>query len=336
MFPQIHMPELPDKPPLVVDGKEKFLEIAEVNAGDVLMSASTIEGSAYGYISWLVRKLDQDWYSHTAFFDGETVFECGLSGGVLTNTLPEVIKRNRYTDVYRYETDACRTEGRTSANCRLIGSDGYPVQPLKKVAREYVKTPYATHEAVLAGLLMLRKRKLTTSIIGGLALRAALNVAIAWCREKKPVSGKAALTCSELVYRIFDEAEPEKKYRLIVSTRPDADAPFYVGQLQVKVADPTFDIPVEEILSSSSLGHAAAAEQEFKLPREFVDIAEELREFAALHREIARPGPSLPATWADLAEAKSAIVLSHDANMISPADISHSGNLREVGRLRKN
>jgi hypothetical protein len=320
-----------------------LLDIDDVLPGDVLLSTSTIEGEAFGYISWLVRKLDQDWYSHAAFFDGDTVIESGLSKGVQRIELREVVKRNRYTDVYRFASDACRTEGRGSPNCRTIDRNVFPIGPLKKVANDYVKTAYATHDAVLTGLLALRKRKLTTSIIGSDLLKAALSIAIAHFRKKaKSLPDKAALTCSELVYRIFNEAEPAGRYRLIIGEKRDPDALFYVGNLTVRatepaslVSGPTFDVPMAEILSPTSKQKNIAAKQNFGLPGDFSELIDELQAFAEEYeRLIQTEGCSLSAV-PGFGQTTLTARLAHNANMISPSDLRNSGNLREIGRLRK-
>ena len=341
--PQIYVPELPDKPPRLDNGQEVLLDIGDVLPGDVLLSTSPIEGDPFGYISWLVRKLDQDWYSHAAFFDGETVIESGLSDGVQRKELKDVIERNRYTDVYRFASDACRTEGRESANCRTVDNDVFPIEPLKKVANDYVKTAYATHEAILTGLLVLRQRKLTTSKTGSMLLKGALNIAIAYCREMtKSRPDKAALTCSELVYRIFNEAEPAGRYRLIIGEKSDPDALFALRNFTVQVLEPslqasvpTFDIPVEKILSTTSQQNSLAREQNPDMPDVYFELVSELQEFADVYEQLVPKEEISPDTAVGLTETARRIKLTHNANMISPSDLRNSGNLIEIGRVRK-
>ena len=258
-----------------------FIETGALQAGDVLLSFGD------GTISDVIRLIDGGHYSHGAVFDGVEIVEAGLRGVVKT-PLDAEIQEQKYVDVYRFHSD----QGDP------LASPGWPADPIVKRAHDYLDkgTRYADNQLYLVGVLILLKRTLTR--VEKATLQAVLKEVFDLYKRIHDGGETRSVVCSELVYRSFYEAEPERRYALTIK---DTFGPLQAGSQPLDFPSP---------VASQDAAYALDAEYQAML-----------KEFEARFRQV----NPLPLT------ASSDIA----AEMVSPHDLERSPNLKLIGRLRK-
>ncbi len=265
------------------------IAMSEVKAGDVLLSYGD------GWISDAIRLVDGGSYSHGAFFTGESIVEAGLRGVVSTPLEKEVNAQN-YVDVYRFISD----------NQMNFSPPDWPVEPVVQRANYYLEkgTTYADNQLYLVGMLVLI-RKLPHNRIEKAVLRAI--IAMVFKLFKRILEGKEtkSVVCSELVYRSFYEAIPEKKYGLTIK---GTLAPIAV-QLDSLVENETLE--------------ASPPDKELD---ELLEQAEQM--YWKINPELAPSKHEIHS----LLKAGNPLV---SAEMVSPHDLELSPNLELIGRIKK-
>lgn len=267
---------------------ENKIDISSLKAGDILLSYGD------GWISDVIRLVDGGKYSHAALFDGEMIVEAGLRGVVKTPVEHEV-NAQKYVDVYRFKSD--------SGN--YFSLPDWPSQPVIDRAHYYWDkgTKYADNQLYLVGVLIVI-RKLPYWHIDKSVLRTLL--ALIFKLFKRIISGKEtkSVVCSELVYRSFYEAIPEKKYGLSIK-----------GTLN----------PLKESLNSIVENDAG---NEYERDAE-IDL--QIDQLSSMFQEI---NPELSTADDKIALLKSGNPLVA-AEMVSPHDLQVSPNLMKIGRIVK-
>lgn len=162
-----------------------LLRESELRPGDVLLSL----GDAWE--SRLIRWLDGGHYSHAGLYDGEGVIMSGVNG---------IERRPLYTaDVYRFQHEGVPA-----------GDGTLDPQVLVDQARIYLEVPnrYGYTTLYMVGLLMIMRRlahpawrRVLVEVLGGILL-ARIKEAM----ERDLPTGVIAVTCSELVTRVFCNA----------------------------------------------------------------------------------------------------------------------------------
>jgi hypothetical protein len=164
----------------------------DLKPGDVLLSAGT------DALDQLILELSNGIYSHAAFWDGQNVIEA-TETGIRSDTLKFEVDAQTYVDAYRF----------VSADGHHLGDTDWPIAPLNTVAQSYIGQPYAYGDAVLLALLLIASKGRTYTTLELLAIDAlfieATKLLDTWLNE-----GTRSATCSELVYKIFKEAQPPK------------------------------------------------------------------------------------------------------------------------------
>ena len=161
------------------------LRASDLRPGDLLLSM----GSSWK--SRLIRILDGGHYSHAGLWDGERVIMSGERG---------IERHSLYScDVYRFQHQGIP-----------LGDGELDPQVLLEQARGYLEVPnrYGYTGLYLVGLLMIMRRlahpawrRMLVELLGGLLL-SKIKEAI----DRHFPSGVVAVTCSELVTRIFCDA----------------------------------------------------------------------------------------------------------------------------------
>ena len=265
------------------------IDMSEVKAGDVLLSYGD------GLISDLIRLVDGGLYSHVAFFNGKSIVEAGLRG-VVSTLLENEVNAQRYVDVYRFKSD----------NGMDFSSRDWPVEPVAQRANYYLDkgTKYANNQLYLVGVLIII-RKLPHDRVEKAALRFIISMVFKLF--KRILEGKEvkSVICSELVYRSFYEAIPEKKYGLSIK---GTLAPIMV-QLDSLVENESSEAypPDEEL--NSMIEQAEQMYWEFNY---------ELAPFKGDIHSLLKAGNPLVS-----------------AEMVSPHDLQISPNLELIGRIKK-
>ncbi|AOY60072.1 MULTISPECIES: hypothetical protein [Desulfococcus] len=272
-----------------IDTPVRQMDMSEVKAGDVLLSYGD------GWISDVIRLVDGGDYSHAAFFDGNNIVEAGLRGVVVTPLESEVAAQ-KYVDVYRFKSDSGSP----------FSLPDWPVEPVIERAHYYFDkgTKYADNQLYLVGVLIV-VRKLPYGRVEKAVLRAVLDMIFKLFKRIAEGRETKSVVCSELVYRSFYEAVPEKKYGLSIK---GALAPFK-GRL---------DSLVENESGEDDLHDAEIEETIRRIERTYWEIRPEL---AASKDEIHT-----------LLKAGNPLVA---AEMVSPHDLQISPNLEKIGRVRK-
>jgi predicted protein tyrosine phosphatase len=172
----------------------KNMKMDELKPGDVLLSYGN------GKISDLVKQVGGGDYSHAAFFDGKRIIEAG-SDGVISSTIEEDIKQQKYIDVYRFK----------SASDNTCEDPDWSLDPVIKQAHMYLnnKTYYADNQLYLLVVLITLRRKYLKNLADAIAFYVLLDEVFDLLKSKSDGKTKSVV-CSEFVYRCFDEAEPNK------------------------------------------------------------------------------------------------------------------------------
>jgi hypothetical protein len=268
------------------------LTLNDVKVGDVLLSC----GRA-GY-SQAIRLLDGGDYSHAAICtaldakDGPKIIE-STKIGVVENPLKPDITDQEYVDVYRFQSDRGET----------FGSAEWPFKPVINRANHYKdkKTQYAFNQLYLMSVLIFM-RKAPLGKLGKANLRFYLDQMIRFFREDSE-HRKKQVTCSEMVYRCFYEADtvPKGKYGLTVRVTIGPDRKLIKGiESKSEVMYPEFDVDTQKLFQE--------AENLFHMFDPFLDSHIVLGTKA--------PNPNV------------------NADMVTPRDLQLCSNLKLLGRLR--
>jgi len=273
---------------------EEKLNIAEIGmdevaAGDVLLSYGD------GWISDVIRLVDGGSYSHAAFFNGKTIVEAGLRG-VVETPLGTEVGAQKYVDVYRFKSDSGMD----------FSSQGWPVEPVVQRANYYFEkgTKYADNQLYLVGVLII-VRKLPHDRVDRAVLRAI--IAMVFKLFKRIFEGKEtkSVVCSELVYRSFYEAIPEKKYGLTIK---GTLAPLKAG--------------LDSLVENES-GGVLSGDTEL---HEMLEQAEQM--YWKMNPQLASSKHEINS----MLKSGNPLVA---AEMVSPHDLETSPNLELIGRIRK-
>jgi hypothetical protein len=257
------------------------LKINDLQPGDVLLSFG------HGWLSDAIRYLDGGRYSHAGFFDGVKIVEAAKAG-IVYHDIPEDLKLQKYIHVYRYKGD----------KGDHLGSAEFPVKPLIDVATRYRDSgeKFAYQQLFLMALLAI-SRKAPIPLFLKKLLRTVLDEAMGALNDVLQ-DNKQPVTCSELVYRIYDEAGPIQQYALTIEGVIEMDK--FKGLAKVSRA------PV----SMAAADDEDAAEFE-RLSQQFAQRYFQAKSLAAAKR----PNPLVV------------------ADFVSPRDLETSENLEEIGPL---
>lgn len=269
-----------------------IINVNDLKAGDVLLSYGD------GFISDAIRLIDGGKYSHAALFDGSKIVEAGLRGVVHT-PLEAEIGAQKYVDAYRFQSDAGES----------LAPPDWPVDPIIQRAHHYLEkgTRYADNQLYLVGVLIVLKR-LTFNRVEKAVMQALLALVFKLFKRIAEGGEVKSVVCSELVYRSFYEALPEKKYGLTIRGT--------FAPLQASA-----DLDFDSLLQNDAL-------QTYTLDPEYQDLLEQTE---ILFRQIAPP--LFVQENQNLLTAGSPFVA---AEMVSPHDLQRSPNLKLIGRLRRN
>lgn len=326
-------PEIEDKAPKTDEaGQPIYLRPDELSPGDVLLSYGHPKR---GGLSWWVRYLDGGGFSHSGYFDGTHVVEASLPI-VKRTPVSEAVKRNYYTDVFRFRSD----------DGFHLGDNGWPVESLTELARSFINLKYATDDLIFAAVLVMTRRVTLPNRRMAAMFRILLSRAMKALQKIVTESAdQVHLTCSELVYRVFHESPPAKKYRLKIA---GATIESYLTTALGEGRDEDeiiIDGPLLKSIGISPLTSAADDLRSGAEDPEVVEIRNLMVEFNQLYRE-SKMTDSLNLDAGDLNLARRyGIAASVDgtriggwepvADYISPKDLENSDNLIELGRLRK-
>lgn len=304
----------------------QILSEQNLQKGDILLSLGTSN------LSQLVKLVDGGDYSHSAIWDGECVVESTLEG-VKLNSYKNYFNGKhdvQYLDLYRFMTPENQP----------LGSSGWPVEPIIKKAHEYVEkgTNYAHNELLLLGVMVALRQHLP---IRGL-LEKIYEFSTHWF-EIDP----EGVTCSELVYLIFDEAMPTHHYKLDI--RLDTDEMFLQSQ-QTNI--------VEIIKLEESEALKAEIEQVLKKLRQLrpfqenkslMDDLKTATEASTFDESINCSGlGEMPPPFnsrltiddkliAEIKENLMKVSISSSGILpqaVTPRDLQYSNSLRKIGRLK--
>lgn len=257
------------------------LDHADLHPGDVVLSM----GSAWE--SWLIRLLDGGHYSHAGLYDGERVIMAGAYG---------IERRPLYTaDVYRFHHDGVP-----------LGEGELNPQVLLDQARPLLEVPsrYGYTSLYLVGLLMIMRRlarpawrRVLVEVLGGWLLKR-LEVSIA----RFLPTGVVAMTCSELVTRVFCAARQATgaPFDILIELNGRHEWPAWTatgGRFERIMQD------LEEALADAN-PHLPEAVARARFAAQ-----------SAADRIVVAGGPLAPACF------------------VSPGDLEHSASFRHVGRI---
>jgi len=272
----------------------------DVKMGDVLLSCG------WGNLSTAICFLDGGDYSHAGICvgfddDGMPLVVEATKKGVVANRLNDDMAVQKYIDLYRFKSDTGDT----------FDSPGWPPEPVLDRANYYKEsgTDFAYNQLLLMGILVL-VRKAPVGKLGQAKIRYWLAKFIKHFKANVP-SGKENVTCSELTYRCFYEADatPEGKYGLDIA-----------GTLH----------PDGHVIKT----FAAKAPANMGLDQETISLFEEATEVLMqirpkLHRNLNHA----------LGSGNNITIMAANPNvcadMVTPYDMQKSPNLERIGRLKR-
>jgi hypothetical protein len=262
---------------------------AALQAGDILLYHGD------GFISDLIRLFDGSEYSHASIYDGNSIVEA-LGDGIAVNTVAQSAAGAKYVDVYRF-----RKTG------QALGSVTYPLAPLATRIQFYVdnRQRYAYEQILLLAVIASTRRIPAPSWIPGLAmvLRSVFDNAGEFL-ARITSAGKEPVICSELVYRCYAEARPDRHYSLDI-VGADVLAPAFAAA----AVDPA------AVLSSPAVDGLASERTVF------------------LNRYAAAKGQSLSMLAAAGFTNASNLAAAAVADFVTPRDLSQSPDLQKIGGL---
>ncbi len=276
------------------------MTLGEVKTGDILLS--------YGdnLLSETIRLLDGGYYSHSAICagidenNGPMAIEA-TKKGVVKNSLSDDMEVQLYVDVYRFEADTGHT----------FESPGWPSDPVIDRAAFYeaAEAKYAHSQLLLMGILVL-VRKAPLGVLPNATLRSWLDRFINTFKDSS-ASDIENVTCSELVYRCFYEAEsdPRWKYGLGISGTLNPDG----------VVIRTF--------ARHAIPDVGKMDQQTRgLYQEAQKILDKMK--PSLHRNL----KGIPESGDDIVTRAANPYVC--ADMVTPHDLQKSPNLNLIGRLQ--
>ncbi len=210
----------------------------------------------HGWLSDAIRFIDGGQYSHAGFYDGEKIIEA-TKAGIAAREISDDLKEQKYIHVYRYKGD----------KDEHLGNADFPV--LRSKATTYLESgaKFAYQQLFLLAVLAVFRRTPLPLFLKKV-LRAALDDAVSMFNDVLQ-NGKQPVTCSELVYRIFYEAD-DHKYGLSITDVIDinnfqrlAAAPARLDKETVK-EDPDaaiFDLRAQEFAQMYMRGKSAGRQK---------------------------------------------------------------------------
>ena len=181
--------------------------LGDVQVGDVLLSRG------WGNLSNVICLLDGGKYSHSGICvgfddDGMPLIVQATKQGVAVRRLKDDLAAQRYIHLYRFKSDTNET----------FLSPDWPPWPVINKANEYESngTKYAYDQLLLLGIIVLARRA-PVGKLGQARIRLWLDQFAEHYRAHA-TSKKEEVTCSELIYRCFYEADakPPGKYGLTI------------------------------------------------------------------------------------------------------------------------
>jgi hypothetical protein len=254
---------------------------ADLRPGDVLLYHGTAT------ISTLIRFFDGSDYSHTGIYFHDSVLEA-LSEGVKLRPLDESIGDVAYVEVYRWY----------SVNGDTLGSPAYPSVPVLARCEWYhqMGDRYAYEELFMLSILASVRYIPLPVVMPFVRIyieRASAVLPIFLSANKEP------MTCSELIYRIYTEADTTGKYRPKLLGTEERPALSDIFALLRNAAMPVADSIIDTNLATQ------------KSP--------EAEEFLRLYAK-AKKRADAKTMWTT-------------ADFVSPHDLVQSPNFRKIGRL---
>ena len=259
-----------------------------------------------GELSKAIRLLDGGNYSHAAIctnvderYDPKIVES--TKKGVVENPLSPDIKGQKYVDVYRFKSDTGENFGVTE----------WPHEPVIDRANYYrnKKTQYAFHQLYLMSVLIM-VRKAPLGQLGRANIRYWLDQMIRFFKDDLDTR-KEHVTCSELVYRCYYEAQsiPKGKYGLTIrgTIGPNKSLVKAISQ-DINGTDSDLDSETDKLL------------------REAEDLFwQTMPKFRSNLESLKKPeGDIRLKVWNP----------NVSANTVTPCDLQMSPNLEFIGRLR--
>jgi hypothetical protein len=274
-----------------ISNRRPDINLNDVEKGDVLLSCGR------GELSHAIRLLDGGDYSHAAICvniderDGPKIVE-STRKGVVENPLAPDVSGQEYVDVYRFIGDTGER----------FGSAEWPHEPVIDRAHFYKdqKTQYAFNQLYLMSVLIMVRRA-PLGKLGRANIRYWLDRMIRFFRDVA-ADQKEQVTCSEMVYRCYFEAESAPRGKFGLTIRGTLDS---MGML-VKAFAPNSSAVYPELDRES---------------RELLAEAEGL--FWQLQYSASEGGFRSKAANPNVC-----------GNMVTPRDLQMSLNLELMGRLR--
>jgi hypothetical protein len=222
--------------------------------------------------------------------------------GVVANKLKDDMDVQEYIDLYRFKSD-------TGDN---FGSPGWPPEPVLDRAHYYKDrgTDFAYSQLLLMGILVL-VRKVPLGNLPQARIRYWLAEFIKYFKPRV-TSGKEDVTCSELTYRCFYEAEttPAGKYGLDIAgtLHPDGHV-------------------IKMFAAKASPANMGLDQETIALFKEATEVLMQIR--PEFHRNLKHT----------LGSGNDINIMAANPNvcadMVTPRDIQKSPNLELIGRLKR-
>lgn len=312
--------EMKDRPP------RRLVSKAELRPGDILCAYGEREENDWLKLAMAIgRAIDGVGYNHCGLFDGEMVIETGHEKGVVRSPLSRILNKSIYTDIHRFIADDKRS---------MLGDEGWPAKPVIDTAERYIGDQYSTADAVLAAILLLTQRALIVDNKLTNLIRGVLEKAVRYLQERiEGTPPESLLTCSELVYRAFNEAPPGQKYEIRVRSVPYAITD--IRDEASRLDDDGITIPFVEVMPFAESFPELMLQKATSHPDVVKDVLKLAKKFEALYREVHGDSPfsiDLDVS-ADHPEGEYMVKLQPVADYVSPGDLVRSWNTIEIGRI---
>lgn len=272
---------------------------SDMQPGDIILSRGGDSNATGEMLDKIILALDQGDYTHSSIWDGHYVIEALLTGVQINDSLELTLSNQALVDVYRAEFSG-----------HVVGSDGWPAEPVLDAARAFEGYGYGYTKLVLAGLVLLTSEIPEDPIIEA-AVRIFTSAAIA--ELEKWFEKKNSMICSEVVAQAYydGQSDPQHKYGL----------PVIVGDHH--------HIQLDPLQHRQMLADAAA------------DSDDTLRQFHELRSKLAELYPSEKLTrLSALAQTSRPFTViggspELSAAFVTPGDLQRSPALKLVGTLKQ-
>lgn len=264
------------------------VNISELNEGDVLLYRGN------SFISKLIILLDGGPYSHASLYHQGHILEA-LANGITVNPVNVSVAGSESVDVFRF-----------FSNGHVLGDSSLSLTPIIVAANEFEANPqrYAYEEILLLAVLCTTRQLTRILQMPGLVLilRNILDHA-AEVVAKLAAAGKEPVICSELVYRIYQQAGAA--YRIIIR---GADIPALMAAMaavpgsQEDTAVTAFRRAAQDFVMNYGAFKASARKSDIPVSAAFEDAANLLAAAAV-------------------------------ADFVTPHDLASSPNLQRLGTL---